>query len=110
MRKKIIICSLLAVFFMLMLPTISAAETKVAQSNTTQQNLYRIEETYIDTIHDKYKNNPIPQCILLTLAILFLKLVRLGKRIITVGIILLIGGILLIIKILRNQNTTALIC
>lgn len=110
MRKISIICSLLAVFLMMMLPTVFATEAKVALSNTTQQYLSSIEETSIEANQEKYKNKPLPQCILLTLAILFLKLIRLGKRIITVGIILLIGGILLLIKLLRNQNTTAVIC
>ena len=110
MRKNLIICSLLAVFLMLMLPTVSAAEAKVTQSATTLPNLYNIQATYFDAIRAKYKDNPSPQCILITLAILFLKLLRWGKIFLIGGILLLLGGILLIIRILRHRNTTGLAC
>ena len=39
MRKTLILGSLLAVFLMMMLPTVAAAEAKVAQSATTSPNL-----------------------------------------------------------------------
>jgi len=106
MRKTLLIGSLLTVFLMLMVPTVAAAEATVAQSATTSPNLLNIQTTYIDAIRAKYTDNPSPQTIiLLTLAILFLKLLRWGS-------ILFIGGILLIILriISKQQNTTGLTC
>jgi hypothetical protein len=110
MRKKLMICSLLAVFLMLLLPALSAAEAKVAQSATTVPNPYKIRATYIDALRATYKDNPSPQCILVTLAIILLKLLRWGELFLIGGTFLLIGGILLIIRILRNHNTTGLTC
>lgn len=93
MRKGIILVSLLAVFLMMMLPTVAAAEAKVAQSATTSPNLINI-----DAIRVKYKENPSPQTIiLLTLAILFLKLLRAGAIILVGGIL---GIFLIILKII----------
>jgi hypothetical protein len=109
MRKIIILASLLAVFLIMMLPTIAAAEAKVAQSATTSPILINIETAYIEAIRAKYKDNPSPQTIiLLTLAILFLKLLR-------AGVILLTGGILVILLIILkiiggHNNTTGISC
>lgn len=102
MRRTLIFGSLLAVFLMLMLPAVSAAESKVAQSAKTSPYLLDIQETCINTIRAKYADNPSPQTfILLTLAILFLKFLRWGA--------VFIGGIiiLIILKIIRGQNNTA---
>lgn len=98
MRKKLIICSLLAVFLVLMLPAGSAAEAKI-----TKPCLDTIQAASIDVIREKNTDGPFPQCILITLVIMLLKLLRWGE-------IFLILGILLLIRILRNQNTTALTC
>lgn len=110
MRKKLIIWSLLAVFLMLMLPIMPATETKIVQSATQLQALTSNPATYIDVIRAKYGDNPFPQCILLTLAIIVLKLLRWGIGFLTVGLILLIGGFLLILRILRQHNMTGLSC
>jgi len=101
MRKTLILGSLLAVFLMMMLPTVAAAEAKVAQSATTSPYLINIQTTYIDAIRAKYKDNPSPQTfILLTLGILLLKLLRWGS-------IIVIGAIFLIIlKIIGGRNNT----
>jgi hypothetical protein len=101
MKKTLIFGSLLAVFLMMMLPTVAAAEAKVAQSATTSPNLLNAQSVYIEAIRAKYKDNPSPQTIiLLTLAILFLKLLRWGS-IIVIGVIFLI-----ILRIIRGQNNT----
>jgi hypothetical protein len=103
MRKTLIGGSLLAVFLLLMLPAVAAEEVKVAQSATATPNLLAIE-TYIEAILQKYKDNPSPQIIFITLAILLLKLLRWG--------VVIFGGIifLMILKIIRgqNNNTSAL--
>jgi hypothetical protein len=106
MRKNLIVGCLLAVFLMMMLPAVVAAEAKVAQSATTSPNLLEIQTTYIETIRGKYRDNPSPQCfILLTLGILLLKLLRWGAIILD-GIIFLI-----ILRIIRgNNNTTGVFC
>ncbi|DAC72561.1 MAG TPA: hypothetical protein DSN98_04550 [Thermoplasmata archaeon] len=106
MRKNLIVGSLLAVFLMMMLPTVAAAEAKVAQSATTSPNLLSIQTAYVEAIRAKYKDDPSPQTfILLTLAILFLKLLRWGS-------IIVIGAILLVIlKVIGGRNnTTAVGC
>jgi hypothetical protein len=105
MRKTLLFGSLLAVSLMMMLPAVAAEEAKIAQSTLTSQNLLDMETTYLKEIQDRYKNNPAPQCIIITLAIMFLKLLRWGVLIIF-GIILL--GIL---RIIRGQNnTTGVFC
>ena len=103
MRKTLILGSLLAVFLMMLLPTVAATEAKVAQSATTPY-LLNAQSAYIEAIRAKYKDNPSPQTIiLLTLAILLLKLLRWG--------VIFIGAILLVIlKIIRNNNTTGVTC
>jgi membrane glycosyltransferase len=102
MRKNLILGSLLAVFLMMMLPTVAATEAKVAQSASTSPNLLDAQTTYIEAIREKYKDNPSPQTfIILSLAILFLKLLRWGA-------IIVIGAIfLVIIRMIRGQNTTS---
>jgi hypothetical protein len=101
MRKTLIVGSLLAVFLMMMLPAVAAAEAKVAQSATTSPNLLTSQITYVEAIRAKYKDNPSPQTfIILTLAILFLKLLRWGS-------VIVIGAIFLIIlRLIGGQNNT----
>jgi hypothetical protein len=106
MRKNLIIGSLLAVFLMMMLPTVAATEAKVAQSASASPNFLNVQATYIEAIREKYKDNPSPQTfIIITLAILFLKLIRWGSLIV-------IGAIFLIIlRMVRGQNnTSAVVC
>jgi hypothetical protein len=96
MRKTLIGGSLLAVFVLMMLPAAAAEEAKVAQSS----DLLKIQTDVFESIRDKYLNSPTPQIILITLLILFLKLVRWG--------IVIVGGIILLIilRIIRGHNTT----
>ena len=106
MRKTLIFGSLLAVLLMMMLPTVSAAEAKITQTAKPSSYSPSISGIDIVTFREKYKGDPSPQTIiLLTLAILFLKLLRWGS-------ILFLGGILLIILLIlgRSHNTTGVVC
>ncbi|MCX6662043.1 MAG: hypothetical protein NTY91_05785 [Euryarchaeota archaeon] len=96
MRKTLIGGSLLVVLLLLMLPAVTAEQVKIAQSATITS--LNIETTYLEVIRQKYKDNPSPQIIFITLAILLLKLLRWG--------IIIIGGIfvLAILRIIRNPN------
>lgn len=101
MRKTLLFGSLLAVFLMVMIPTVSATEAKVVQSAKTSYTL-NLQTTYMEAIKEKYANDHSPQTIiLLTLLIWFLKLLRLGA-VFVVGIILLI-----ILKLRGGQNNTS---
>ena len=104
MRKTLIGGSLLAVCLLMMLPAVAAEEVKVAQSATTS-NFATMETTYLEALRQKYRDGPSPQIILITLAILFLKLLRWG--------VFIFGGIifLVILRILRgNNNNTTAVC
>ena len=95
MKKTLIGVSLLAAFVIMMLPAVAAEEATVAKSN-----LLTLQTMKLDALLEKYKNNPEPQIIFLTLAILLLKLLRMGM--------ILIGGIILlvILRILGKQNNS----
>lgn len=104
MKKTLIFGSLLAVFLLVMLPAISAAEMKVAQSAKTSPYLVDIQSAYSEALKAQ-ANGPSPQTIiLLTLLIWFLKFLR-SAAVIVVGIILLI-----ILKLRSGHNNTALTC
>jgi hypothetical protein len=94
----------LAVSLMVMLPAVSAAEATVSQSATSSRYLLNLKDTYLAALQTKYKDSPSPQCIIITLLIMFLKLMRWGI-ILGVGVILLIllgiGG--------HGNNTTAVL-
>jgi hypothetical protein len=102
MKKTLIGSSLLAVFLLLMLPTVAAEGMKIAQSGTQNP---LIDEAYVETLLQNYQDHPSPQIILITLAILLLKLLRWG--------IIIIGGVflLVILSIIRkpNNNTSAVL-
>jgi hypothetical protein len=104
MRKSVIVGSLLAVFLMVMVPAVSAAESTIAQSATSSP-LLKAQEAYLEALISQYADGPQPATILLTLAILFLKLLRWGVIIIDLTILLII------IRILRGgqNNTTGVI-
>jgi hypothetical protein len=104
MRKTLIFGSLLAVFLMLMLPAVSAEESKLVQSAQTSPYLLKAQETYMETIRAKYANDPNPQPIIISLAIMLLKLLRAG--IILIDLVIL----LIILKIIGggHNNTTGL--
>lgn len=103
MRKTLIGGSLLAVFLLLMLPAVAAEQVKIAQSATTTPKL-TIGTTYLEAIRQKYKDNPYPQTILITLAIMVLKLIRLGM-LLADAIILMI-----ILRIIGGPQNTSAIC
>lgn len=98
----LIVGSLLVVFLLMMLPTVAAEEAKVAQSAPAPY-LLDIQTTYLEELREKFKDGPSPQFILITLAILLLKLLRWGV-IITGGILFLI-----ILRILRKNNTALVV-
>lgn len=103
MRKTLIVGSLLAVFLMVMLPAVSATEAKVVQSAKSPY-LLTLQSTYLNALRTKYKDSPSPQIIILTLLIMFLKVLRWGV-VLFIGIVLLtllgIGG--------HSNNTTAVL-
>jgi len=103
MRKTLIGGCLLAVCLLMLLPSVAAEEVKVAQSAKTS-NLVNVEATYLEALRKKYGDGPSPQFILITLAILFLKLVRWGILFFDAMIFLVI------LRIIRghNNNTTAI--
>ena len=107
MKKTLIFGSLLAVFLMMMLPAVSAEESKAVQSAQSSPYLLKSQETYMETIRAKYANDPTPQTILITLAIMLLKLLRAGMLFIDLVILLII---LRIIRGPSNNNTTSLVC
>jgi hypothetical protein len=105
MRKSVIFGSLLAVFLMLMLPAVSAEESQIVQSAQTSSSLLKAQEIYLQTMTAKYLDDPVPQTILLTLAILLLKLLRWGVILVDAVILLII---LRIIRGPSNNTSFAL--
>jgi hypothetical protein len=101
MRKNLIIGSLLVVFLMLLLPAVSAEDSRITQSAQTSSSLLKAQEIYLETMVKKYMDGPSPQPILLTLAILLLKLLRWGVLIFD-GVILLI-----ILRIIRGGSNNS---
>ena len=79
MKKNLLFGCLAAFMLLLTLPAVSAAESTVVQSHRTSSYLLTAQDIDIDSIRVKYTENPTPQTfILLTLAILFLKLLRIS--------------------------------
>jgi hypothetical protein len=101
MRKNLIFGSLLAGFLMLLLPAVSAAEANVAQVAKKSPYLLKAQETYMETIRAKYTNGPSPQTIIITLAIMLLKLIRAGMLFMDAVILFIIYKI-----ISGGQNNT----
>ncbi|HWR64437.1 MAG TPA: hypothetical protein VN365_08555 [Candidatus Thermoplasmatota archaeon] len=87
----------MAVLLLLMLPAVAAEQVSIAQSATTPY-LLNAETTYLKALREKYNDNPSPQVIFITLAILLLKLLRWG--------VVIIGGLLFlaIMRMIRNPN------
>ncbi|PNX53256.1 MAG: hypothetical protein BV458_05390 [Thermoplasmata archaeon M9B2D] len=103
MKKALIVGSLLAVFLLMMLPTVAAEEAKVAHAAAISPNFIEIQTAYLEGLKEKFKDDPSPQIFLITLAIILLKLLR--------WIVALTGGIvfLLILRILGKNNSTDVI-
>jgi hypothetical protein len=93
MRKSVIFGSLLAIFLIMMLPAVSAEESKIVQSARTSP-FFKNQEAYLETIRAKYANDPIPQTIIITLLIMFLKLIRAGMLLIDAVILFIIFKII----------------
>jgi hypothetical protein len=104
MRKTLIFGSLLAVFLMMMLPAVSAEESKVVQSAQRSPYLLKAQETYMETIRAKYTNDPSPQTIIITLAIMLLKLIRAGMLFMDAVILFII------FKIIGGGQNNTLAC
>jgi len=104
MKKTLIGGSLLAVVLIMLLPAVAAEQATIARSAITS-NLLNAEITYLEALQQKYNDDPSPQIIFITLAILLLKLVRWG--------VVIVGGIILlmILGIIRrpNNNTSAVL-
>ncbi len=102
MRKTLIGGSLLAVLLLLMLPAVAAEQAKIAQS---APNILNAETTYLEALQQKFMDDPSPQIIFITLAILLLKLLRWG--------VVIVGGIILLmlLGIIKkpNNNTSAVL-
>ncbi len=100
MKKTVIVGSLLAVFLLMMLPTVAAEEAKITHTAAMSQNFIEIQTTYLEALKEKFKDDPSPQIFLITLAILLLKLLR--------WVVVITGGIfLLIILRIIGRNTTS---
>jgi hypothetical protein len=79
MKKNLLFGCLAAIVLLMTLPAVSAAESTVVQSHRTSSYLLTIQDIDTDSIRAKYMENPTPQTfIILTLAILFLKLLRMS--------------------------------
>jgi len=94
----------LTVFLILMLSAVSAEESKVVQSAQTSPYLLKAQEIYMETIRAKYTNDPSPQTIIITLAIMLLKLIRAGMLFIDAVILLII------LRIIRGGQNNTLAC
>jgi hypothetical protein len=96
MNKKILFGSVLSVFLMLMLPSISAVEFNTAvEEQKTQliEKLHSLEvKNFLDMIKQKVTNNPAPQCIGILSIIIGLLVGIFSKT--TVGIAVAVLGIL----------------
>lgn len=104
MKKILIGGSLLAVFLLIMLPAVSAEESKVVKSAQTSPYLLKAQETYMETIRAKYANDPNPQTIIITLVIMLLKLIRAGMLFMDAVILFII------LKIIRGGQNKTLAC
>jgi hypothetical protein len=104
MRKTLIFGSLLTVFLILSLSAVSAEESKIVQSAQTSPYLLKAQETYMETIRAKYANDPSPQTILITLAIMLLKLLRAGMLFMDAVILFII------FKIIGSGQNNTLAC
>lgn len=101
MKKTVIIGSLLAVFLLMMVPTVAAEEAKVAHTAAMSPNFIENQITTLEGLKEKFMDDPSPQIFLITLAILLLKLLR--------WIVAITGGVvlLIILRILGKNNSTA---
>jgi len=79
MRKKIIIGSLLAVFLMMMLPTVSAIESDAVKETMKSQYPNIIPDIDIEELKLKYQNGPEPTFFLIFILHRILNLLRMIK-------------------------------
>ncbi len=98
MKRRIIIGSLLAVFFMIMLPTACAVEFNALKETMKSQHPIIMPDIDIEELKLKYQNGPEPTFILLFLLSIILNLLRIVKFTILFTLIIRIFG-----------NTTAII-
>ncbi|MCK5112596.1 MAG: hypothetical protein KAQ84_03555 [Thermoplasmatales archaeon] len=102
MRKKIIIGSLLAVFLMMMLPTVSTIESDAVKETMKSQNPIIIPDIDIEELKLKYQNGPEPTFFLIFILKQILSLLRMIK------FTALFAVLLIIIKRIFG-NSTAII-
>lgn len=77
MKKKILIGSILAVFILMLLPSVSAVEYKIASEVKESSVIEKIKSIDIEELKEKIKDNPSssePQCII---SLFLIKLIRL---------------------------------
>jgi len=102
MKIKIILGSILAIFIMIMLPTISAVQLDIVEKKMNSIN--SIIDSKFEELKLRYKNDPAePTIIILLLLSVILNLLRLVKF----GSILFV--ILLVLISRRNNNSSSVI-
>lgn len=77
MKKKILIGSILAVFILMLLPSVSAVEYKTASEVKESSIIEKIKSIDIEEFKEKIKDDPFssePQCII---SLFLIKLIRL---------------------------------
>jgi len=79
MKKKILFGSLLAVFIMMMLPTVSAIESDAVKETTKLQYPIIIPDIDIEELKLKYQNGPEPTFFLIFILHRILNLFRMIK-------------------------------
>jgi len=102
-RIKIIICSLLAIFLMMMLPAVSAIEANAAKETRNSKYLLEIQEIDFKKLKEKYEDDNVEPTfiILYTFLIWFFRVLRW----VDVGILFIL---FLIISRIIGNNTTEL--
>jgi len=91
MRKKIIIGSLLAVFLMMMLPTVSAIESDAVKETMKSQYPNIIPDIDIEELKLKYQNGPEPTFFLIWILNL-LRMIKFTALFAILAILLIIFG------------------
>ena len=102
MRKKILFGSLLAVFLMIMLPTVSAIESDAVKETMKSQDPIVIPDIDIEKLKIKYQNGPEPTFFLIFILHQILNLLR------TIKFTALFAALFAIIKRIFG-NTSAII-
>jgi len=79
MKMKILFGSLLAVFLMMMLPTVSAVDYNTVKETMKSQYPIIIPDIDIEELKLKYQNNPEPTYVILFILMQIIRLLRIVK-------------------------------